>query len=81
MALSIRCSPKATKQLETFVAYNAEDSPRYAAVFAKRVMQIFRAIPERPHTGRMVPEYADVDFPTNACFLDQENYRFQENMS
>ena len=59
MALPIRWSPKATKQLEAIISYIAEDSPRYAAIFAKRVMQTIRAIPERPHTGRMVPEYAD----------------------
>lgn len=67
MALPIRWSPKATKQLETIVAYIAEDSSRYAAIFAKRVMQTIRTIPERPHTGRMVPEYADPELRENSC--------------
>ena len=57
MAITIKWSPKAAKQLETLVEYIAEDSPRYAAIFARRIMQTVRAIPANPKLGRMVPEY------------------------
>lgn len=57
MALKIRWSPKAARQLEVIVEYISEDSARYATIFAKRVMQTVRAIPSNPKLGRMVPEY------------------------
>ncbi len=60
MALPIRWLPKATRQLEANIAYIAEDSPRYAAIFTIREMQTIRAIPERPHTGHMVPNAGEL---------------------
>jgi toxin ParE1/3/4 len=62
VALPIRWAPKAARQLEAIVGYIAADSPRYAAIFAKRVMQTVRAIPANPKIGRMVPEYGDPKF-------------------
>lgn len=59
MALPVRWSPKAAHQLEAIVGYIAQDSERYAAVFARRVLQIVRAIPAHPAAGRVVPEYRD----------------------
>ncbi|MHC1726092.1 MAG: type II toxin-antitoxin system RelE/ParE family toxin [Syntrophobacteraceae bacterium] len=61
MALPIRWSPKAARQTEAIIEYIAEDSPRYAAIFAKRVTHAVRAIPANPRLGRMVPEYLDPD--------------------
>ena len=61
MALPVRWSPKAARQMEAIVEYIAEDSPRYAAIFARRIMSTVRAIPANPRIGRMVPEYADPD--------------------
>jgi toxin ParE1/3/4 len=48
--------------LEAIVEYIAQDSPRYAAIFAKRIVQTVRAIPPNPRIGRMVPEYGNPDF-------------------
>jgi plasmid stabilization system protein ParE len=59
MALPIRWAARAARQLGTIVEYIAADSPRYAAVFAKRIMQVVRAIPANPEMGRTVPEYGD----------------------
>ena len=61
MALPIRWSPKAIRQLEAIIEYIAEDSPRYGTIFSKRIMQPIRSIPANPQIGRMVPEYADPD--------------------
>ncbi len=61
MALSIKWAPKAARQLEAIVEYIVEDSPRYAAIFAKRVMQTIRTVPTNPRIGRMVPEYGNPD--------------------
>jgi plasmid stabilization system protein ParE len=43
--------------MEELVEYIAGDSPRYAAIFAKRIMQVVRAVPANPEMGRIVPEY------------------------
>ena len=59
MALPIRWSPKAAHQLEAIVEYIAQDSERYATIFARRILQIVRAIPAYPTAGRVVPEYSD----------------------
>lgn len=59
MALPIRWSPKAAHQLEAIVEYIAQDSKRYAAIFARRLLQIIRSIPIYPVAGRIVPEYPD----------------------
>jgi toxin ParE1/3/4 len=59
MALPIRWASRAARQLETIVEYIAADSPRYAAIFAKRIMQVARDIPANPEMGRIVPEYGD----------------------
>jgi len=59
MALPIRWSPKAAHQLEAIVEYIAQDSERYAAIFACKLVQIVKAIPAYPTAGRVVPEYDD----------------------
>ena len=59
MALPIRWSLRAARHLESIADNIGADSPHYAALFTKRVMDTVRAIPENPAMGRMVPEYAD----------------------
>jgi plasmid stabilization system protein ParE len=59
MALPIRWAPKAAHQLEAIVDYIAQDSERYAAIFAHRILQIVGTIPANPDAGRVVPEYGD----------------------
>jgi plasmid stabilization system protein ParE len=58
MALPIRWSPKAAHQLEAIVEYIAQDSKRYAAIFARRVLQIVKEIPAYPEAGRRISEAA-----------------------
>ena len=59
MALPIRWSPKAAHQLETIVEYIAQDSERYATIFARRLLQTVRSIPAYPVAGRVVREYGE----------------------
>ena len=59
MALPIRWAPKAARQIEDLVEYISADSPRYATIFAKRIMQAVRSIPANLEIGRIVPEYGD----------------------
>ena len=59
MALPIGWSPKAAHQLEAIVEYIAQDSTRYATIFARRILQTVRSIPTHPLAGRVVPEYGE----------------------
>ncbi len=59
MDLEIRWSPRAASDVEDIYAYIARDSEHYAAIFASQVLEIVRAIPTFPRSGRVVPEYRD----------------------
>ena len=59
MARPIRWSPRAASDLEEICRYIAKDSPHYAAIFARRVLDIVSRVPDFPQAGRIVPEYGD----------------------
>jgi len=59
MAYQIRWSPRAISNLENTCAYIAGDSEYYAALFAKKIISLVKAIPQFPKAGRIVPEYND----------------------
>ena len=59
MALQLRWSPRAARQLEDICEYIAKDSTTYAKAFAQRVVQTIRSIPASPKQGRVVPEYGN----------------------
>ena len=59
MAQQIRWSPRAIEHFEDICNYIAKDSEYYAALFAKRINAIIKAIPQFPKAGRVVPEYND----------------------
>ena len=59
MAYKIRWSPRAASNFEDICSYIAKDSDYYAALFAKRVNALIKAIPQFPTAGRIVPEYKD----------------------
>ncbi len=57
MAFKIKWSPRAASNLEEICNYIAKDSEYYASLFAKKVNNIVRSIPQFPKSGRIVPEY------------------------
>lgn len=59
MANQIIWSPKAILHLESICDYIAEDSPNYAAIFAKRVLDVVKVLADFPYSGQIVPEYKD----------------------
>jgi plasmid stabilization system protein ParE len=71
MALKIRWSPQAASNLEEICSYISKDSEYYAALFAKRIIKIIKAIPDFPKLGRIVPEYNDKNLREKIY----ENYR------
>jgi plasmid stabilization system protein ParE len=65
MALKIKWSPRAASNLEEICDYIAKDSQYYAILFAKKVTNIVKAIPQFPKSGRIVPEYGDENLREN----------------
>ena len=59
MALKIKWSPRAASNLEEICTYIAKDSEYYSILFAKKIINIVKAIPQFPKSGRIVPEYKD----------------------
>ena len=50
----IRWSPKAARQLEGICSFIAKDSPRYAGMFALRIMRTISTIPQNPRLQRFI---------------------------
>lgn len=71
MAYKIRWSPRAAAHFEDICDYIAKDSEYYAALFARKVNAIIKAIPQLPKAGRIVPEYMDENLREKIY----ENYR------
>ena len=46
----------AARDLEHVIAYIAQDSPGYAAAFAREVVDVSRSLQSLPSRGRIVPE-------------------------
>jgi plasmid stabilization system protein ParE len=59
MALKIKWSPRAASNLEEICNYIAKDSEYYSILFAKRIINIVKAIPQFPKSGSVVPEHKD----------------------
>ena len=55
MAIRIRWSPRAVKNLEDICIYIERDSFHYAADFAKRVFALIQDLKQFPLSGRVVP--------------------------
>ena len=62
MAGRLIWSPRALAELDEIADYIAKDSPFYARMVVRRVMDRAERLPEMPGQGRMVPEY---DGPLN----------------
>lgn len=71
MAYGIKWSPKAASHFEEICDYITKDSKYYAALFAKKILSIVKAIPPFPKAGRIVPEYNDENLREKIY----ENYR------
>jgi toxin ParE1/3/4 len=59
MARRVVWSRRALQDLEAITEYIAEDSPAYAAVVVKNIVQQTRQLSQFPRSGRKVPEFDD----------------------
>ncbi len=71
MAYKIKWSPRTAYNFEDICDYIGKDSEYYAALFAKKMNAIIKAIPQFPNAGRIVPEYGDENIREKIY----ENYR------
>jgi plasmid stabilization system protein ParE len=53
----VRWSRQAADDLEAICEYIARDSEEYARAFAERIVEVTKAIPLHPRSGRVVPEF------------------------
>jgi len=50
-------SPRSLQDLDNACEYIARDSPRYAYLFAERIVRFIETIPDQPLLGAVVQEY------------------------
>ena len=71
MAERVVWSPEAAASFEKIVEYIAVNSHNYAALFARKVLELTAALESFPNVGRIVPEYSN----DNLRELFHGNYR------
>jgi len=59
MAYRVAWSRRALQDLEAIANYIAADSPAYAGIVVKRVVNQTRMLAQFPSAGRKVPEFDD----------------------
>jgi toxin ParE1/3/4 len=79
MAHRVVWSRRALQDLEAIAEYIAEDSPAYAAVVVKNIVQQTRLLSQFPRSGRKVPEFDDESIRELLAYSYRIIYRFQEN--
>jgi plasmid stabilization system protein ParE len=52
-------SSRSLQDLDNACEYIARDSPRFASMFAERIVQFIETIADQPLLGAVVPEYGD----------------------
>jgi toxin ParE1/3/4 len=79
MAHRVVWSRRALQDLEAIAEYIAKDSPAYAAVVVKNIVQQTRLLSQFPRSGRKVPEFDDESIRELLAYSYRIIYRFQEN--
>ncbi len=80
MAFKIKWSPRAAANFEDICNYIGRDSEHYAALFAKKVNAIIKAIPQFPKVGRIVPEFRDENLRERIYGNYRIVYRLKEEL-
>jgi toxin ParE1/3/4 len=71
MDYKIRWSKKAVSKLDEICSYIAIDSPYYASITAKKILDSIELLEQFPNLGRIVPEFNQ----SNIRELIYQNYR------
>lgn len=79
MAHRVVWSRRALQDVEAIAEYIAEDSPAYAAVVVKNIVQQTRQLPQFPRSGRKVPEFDDENVRERLAYSYRIIYRLQQD--
>ncbi len=77
MAFGLRWLRAAVEDLDAIAAYIATDSPAYASAMVHRVLEMARSLPDFPKSGRVVPEWNQMDVPERTVYPYRLIYRLQ----
>jgi len=77
MAHRIVWSSRAAQDLDSITAYIAADSPAYAGVVLKNIVNQTRILPHFPQAGRKVPEFDDENVRELVGYSYRIIYRLQ----
>jgi toxin ParE1/3/4 len=79
MAQRIVWSKRAVQDLDTLTAYIAADSPAYAGVVLKNIVNQTRVLARFPRAGRKVPEFDDENMRELVVYSYRIIYRLQDD--
>ena len=79
MAHRIVWSKRAVQDLEAVAEYIAADSPAYASVVLKKIVNQTRILAEFPNTGRKVPEFDEENLRELLVYSYRIIYRIQRD--
>lgn len=78
MAYEVVWSPRAVEDVEAIALYISADSTAYAAAVVKRILEATRKLSRFPFTGRVVPEFDDVNIREQFAYSYRIIYRIQD---
>lgn len=79
MAHRVAWSPRALQDLEAIAEYIAADSPTYAGIVVKKVVNQVKTLARFPRAGRKVPEFDDENIRELIVYSYRIIYRLQED--
>jgi toxin ParE1/3/4 len=79
MAHRIVWARRALQDLEAIASYIAQDSPAYAKIVVKSIVNQTRALETFPRAGRKVPEFNDEDIREVLAYSYRIIYRLQQD--
>ena len=78
MAHRVTWSRRALQDLEAIAEYIAADSPTYAGIVVKKVVNQVKTLARFPRAGRKVPEFDDENIRELIVYSYRIIYRLQE---
>jgi len=79
MAHRIVWSRRAFQDLEAIASYIAQDSPAYASIVVRSIVNQTKTLARFPRSGRRVPEFDDEDIREVLAYSYRIIYRLQQD--
>lgn len=79
MAYRVIWTEEAADDLQAIAEYIERDSPHYAAAVVDKIVALARSLPDFPHIGRVVPEFAREDIRERFMFSYRVVYQVRED--